>query len=493
MDNGHLIGKQVMELEIRDSKNSYALQQRVSDLVWNALVPEMERLFDRLVAPDEIVRLSRLELDLGVISLEKKEMKDLVARIIGLMEARCTEAIQRTTREDRTSRTERLRPVHQPIRGHHFNLWLYWLEHGSLPPYAVAPRPDWLNGVLETLALEDGAIEQLRSLAKDRPLVLHRLVLQHDLEILKSLVELYTGHSQTDLPDFFRELRSWRAGWRAKARQPAWRTLETELWKSVFQQVVLRRAKPSGSDLMQTLVRHPELWPYKSEFIGKPKRYAQRYPLLFKTFQKIKEDDEGNENRVPAHRPGSQIKEKGPATPRTEVRESMDDLVVPQFLSHAGMVLLHPLLKRFFEKLGLLEDTGFKDFERQCRAVLLLHDLAGGGEKTADYALVLPKFLCGMPVNLPIDHTLRLTAFEKDEGTQLLQAVIDHWGVLGNTSPDGLREGFLQREGKLIREAAGWKLFVEQKALDVLLDRLPWNLGLVKLPWMKELLYVEWR
>uniref|UniRef100_UPI0035938511 contractile injection system tape measure protein n=1 Tax=Pricia sp. TaxID=2268138 RepID=UPI0035938511 len=165
----------------------------------------------------------------------------------------------------------------------------------------------------------------------------------------------------------------------------------------------------------------------------------------------------------------------------------------PQFLKNAGVALLHPFLSSFFRKLKLVDVVEFKNFKSQSKAVLLIHFLATGEEKPKEYETLLPKLLCGMPVNLPLDHTLKLTKKEKKEADQLLQAAIDHWGALGNTSPDGLREGFLMRDGKLENGPTGWKLYVEQKAQDILLDKLPWNLSMIKLPWMKEILWVEWR
>jgi hypothetical protein len=35
-------------------------------------------------------------------------------------------------------------------------------------------------------------------------------------------------------------------------------------------------------------------------------------------------------------------------------------------------------------------------------------------------------------------------------------------------------------------------LIVERKAQDVLLEKLNWNISLVKFPWKKELITVEW-
>jgi hypothetical protein len=38
----------------------------------------------------------------------------------------------------------------------------------------------------------------------------------------------------------------------------------------------------------------------------------------------------------------------------------------------------------------------------------------------------------------------------------------------------------------------GWSLLVARLGRDVLLERLPWSIGHVVLPWMQEPLYVEW-
>ena len=75
----------------------------------------------------------------------------------------------------------------------------------------------------------------------------------------------------------------------------------------------------------------------------------------------------------------------------------------------------------------------------------------------------------------------------------MLQAVIDNWTIMKGNSPDALREGFFQREGKLSKKGNGWNLQVEKKTIDILLNKLPWGLGLVRLPWLEELIFVEWK
>jgi len=49
-----------------------------------------------------------------------------------------------------------------------------------------------------------------------------------------------------------------------------------------------------------------------------------------------------------------------------------------------------------------------------------------------------------------------------------------------------------EAELSFIEEDRFWKLQVEKNALDVLLDKLPWGLSYIQLPWMKYRLITEW-
>jgi len=171
---------------------------------------------------------------------------------------------------------------------------------------------------------------------------------------------------------------------------------------------------------------------------------------------------------------------------------STDEETAGLYLNQAGVVLLHPFLSRYFEAVGLLADNQFQNTDCQQRAICLLHYLATRQTDPPEYELVLPKLLCGWSLNEPVIPA-ELPQAALDEAEHLLQTVIDYWQALKSTSPDGLREGFLRREGKLRRTGdRTWKLQVEQKAIDILLSRLPWGVSMVKLPWMDDLLAVEW-
>ncbi len=182
------------------------------------------------------------------------------------------------------------------------------------------------------------------------------------------------------------------------------------------------------------------------------------------------------------------------AAPRraTNSTLSSEEETAGLYVNQAGLVLLHPFLRFYFEAVGLCSGESFQDESTQQMAIYLLHYLATKQTNVPEYELVLPKLLCGWSLNEPVVQVdLPDTALR--EGENLLQTAIDYWDVLKSTSPDGLREGFLQREGKLTRSGENnWKLQVEQQAIDVLLSRLPWGLSMVKLPWMDGLLIVEW-
>jgi len=161
-------------------------------------------------------------------------------------------------------------------------------------------------------------------------------------------------------------------------------------------------------------------------------------------------------------------------------------------VNNCGVVILHPFLKAYFADLNLLADSDFIDSEARARAVLLLNYLATGKADAAEFDLTLQKVLCGYPLEDTLEASIQLTDKEKTESDNLLNAVIDYWPPLKNTSIAGLRSTFLQRNGNLELKESGWLLKVEQKTVDILLGKLAWGFSTIRLPWMKKMLSVDW-
>ncbi len=160
------------------------------------------------------------------------------------------------------------------------------------------------------------------------------------------------------------------------------------------------------------------------------------------------------------------------------------------YVDNAGLVVLHPFLQMCFEGLGLARDGVLLQPDR---ALHLLHYLCTGHTPAPEYELTLPKILCNIPLDTPVEADITLTDQEKEEALGLLQAVIRWWTALQGTSPDALRGTFLCRPGLLSRRTDGdWLLQVEHQSFDILLAELPWGIAAVRLPWMEAVVWVEW-
>lgn len=161
--------------------------------------------------------------------------------------------------------------------------------------------------------------------------------------------------------------------------------------------------------------------------------------------------------------------------------------------SNAGLVLLFPYINRFFEQVGLVAHEEFASPAARTTAVMALHWLATGNlAMPPEELLVLPKLLCGVDLSEAVNWNEELPELIQTEGQELLEAIIGHWAVLQNTSPDGLRQSFLQRNGTLRLQDDNYMLQVEESGVDVLLNSVPWGFRHYRLPWMRRHLITEW-
>ena len=178
---------------------------------------------------------------------------------------------------------------------------------------------------------------------------------------------------------------------------------------------------------------------------------------------------------------------------RDDSSEEETDLDEDIYIGNAGLVLLSPYLPRYFESLGLVEGRVFKDRHAAERGVHLLQFMLDGSSSNPEFLLVLNKILCGIKTGVPILQSIDISEQEIELSESLLFGVIGNWPALKNSTIDGLRESFLQRDAHLKLKDDAWQLLVEAKPFDMLLDEIPWNYKTIKLPWMKNLISVDWR
>ncbi|KAF2338334.1 contractile injection system tape measure protein [Flavobacterium tistrianum] len=176
---------------------------------------------------------------------------------------------------------------------------------------------------------------------------------------------------------------------------------------------------------------------------------------------------------------------------KNEDRFDENDIISESYVDNAGLVLIHPFLKSLFENCKLLnKDNTINDPEV---AAHLLHYAATGKEQDYENAMVFEKFLCNIPIAEPIERNIVLSEEMKKEAFTMLQAVLSNWDIMKKSSAELLQNEFLQRPGKLdINGDESPVITMERKTQDILLDKLNWNLSIIKLAWKKRIIYVNW-
>lgn len=165
-------------------------------------------------------------------------------------------------------------------------------------------------------------------------------------------------------------------------------------------------------------------------------------------------------------------------------------------ISNAGLVILFPFLPMLFMRLNMLSQDrrDFNSNESKVRAIFILQHLMASADREYDEKdLFLNRLLINYPFNEPLPKRMELNQDELNTIDSLLEAAKTNWEKMRNTSMRGFQEAFLRRAGFIEKTEREWVLTVEERAFDILLDSIPWSYKLVRLPWMENILKVNWR
>ena len=174
----------------------------------------------------------------------------------------------------------------------------------------------------------------------------------------------------------------------------------------------------------------------------------------------------------------------------TEANETSGEEI---YINNGGLVILHPFLQPLFENLNLL-DAGnvFVSDNSKFKAAVVLHYLQNSTDQYEEYEMAFNKVLCGIPIEEILPAGIMLNDNEKKECDDLLHTVIKYWEALKGSGKEALQETFICRKAKLDFKEDHWLLQVEKNTMDILINRLPWGFGIIKLPWIQYLIHVEW-
>jgi hypothetical protein len=175
--------------------------------------------------------------------------------------------------------------------------------------------------------------------------------------------------------------------------------------------------------------------------------------------------------------------------PATLQESNLPDVI---YIKNGGLVLLFPFLNYLFQNSGLTQDNKWVSVLHQQKAALITQYAVTGNTNFNENELLLNKLLCGYAIHDVVDTSIEITESDKTHCREMLQSVIHYWEALKNSSPEALQETFLQREAKVSLNHEVIEMWVESKAFDILLQKLPWSIAMVKTPWMEKLIQCNW-
>lgn len=546
----HLIQKQILDIHLTENIRAIEKQQAIRSLYWDRILPAMDKVFSELVPPNATLRLDQLSLDLGTIAIENLERE-----IIIQVKEQLSDAIIKIEQQEGTplirkkvidGNKELLKNGSTEIKALAFfiknGIYPWWFSgKDSLAPATLFDKikKQSPQKIIELLRANVDAVFQ------------KRVERQFALEQILSLVEVYQpslAKVLLQIQKFFLKIKLPN-----KITDSQWKqVIDLALKRS---SIFILKKSPTEKANQQGMVVYflnqlaeisslssSELITFlKSEITNKEHKQSKEQKALLKTIlhsSKITDSEKKNINfdsslKKEAREIQSKniedildekakqselLEERAAAAEKADlsssenvfqknkinkdvekniskqsIKQAITDLLEEGiYIGNAGIVLLSPFFKMYFEKLGLLESQTFASKEKQERALQLTHYLTTGQSTLSENEIVLNKLLTGWPLEEPVNAHFEPTSEEIKESDALLRSVLEHWGALGKSGPQALQETFMLREAKLIDTSEQYKLIVERKTVDLLLDKIPWSFRAVKLSWMEKRLLVEW-
>ena len=478
----HSIVRQVLEVEVTGTEaQAFALHSTLAALCKQTLLPVIEQAFERCGPKDRLIRIDRLELDLGSVALERleQELPALLQRSLGT--ALDAHLAARPEPQDGTG-------SYTTTVAHGMDEALaYFLQWGTLPPAlrlfqgcdfeatlracqdaagrgALPPLPATLHAALRSSA----GIERLAG----------QFSVAFGRTVLARMGTTWVGALEAAVA----QAPARPAGANAGAANEPGHLRPGEPVPAAVERLLLRAAlhcaARGGDSSAHVLIRDA------LALAGASSAAQAALADMLRPNRSTRAARSSPAGSLPA----GDLKAAGLQSVQAAAFHH-PDREAGIFIENAGLVLLHPFLAPLFEMLAI---SCGERLLLPSRALAVLHFLASGQDSGPEYALALPKILCALPVTANVEAGIVTCAVEQAEACDMLEAVIAHWSKLQNTSPDGLRGAFLMRPGKLSQRNGEWVLQVEAHAADILLSDLPWGVSAIRLPWMEHILWVEW-
>jgi len=529
----HIVNKQILEIHLPSSADTFAVQQKLSALCRQQLTTAMDRLFSSMSGTgDQPLQIEQLTVDLGQVSLQDFET---------VFEEKLQESFQEKLLENRQSRYEEQYETTTPVEKIPIRAIAYYLKNGMVPWWAQEVSKTFVQEQLAQLlrAPSHTFIRLLKQL-RWNPQYLERFVYTGTEPQLLKALQLLSEISVQNITDTRKKLQQriqkngitaqeikltfWKTAFQKIHTTQTYASFEKECIQHTQRTLGIDQKKPNskkntyhiqeiGALLALYITKYPNNTIWKDFF--KQVSAIMAHPLLeqlpTKMLHGCKQLLQDLENKLVPSLQNEAVTEllKPIASYMQAVQKQLQQLSTEPItdeierlsspfeetdfipIQNAGLVLFWPFLVRFFENLALIQDKSFTNATARHTAVCALQYLCDGDQELFEGTMSLSKILCGLELEEVVLPTA-LSAEEKEIAEGLLTAVIaqgPHWT---NLSIEGFRAKYLCRSGSLRTRDGHWLLQVARETHDIILEKLPWGFHTVKLPWMPEIIVVEW-
>jgi hypothetical protein len=514
----HKIKQLHFKLKVSDETGSLMLQKQLSQLFYQQLLPVIEQVLEQFDQRDEVICIEKLELDLGKLSLEQLPQEWVMHTQVQLQQ-KLTEVFNQTEHSQLQRYSQQQRQ---------WQLLEYYCLHGALPWWAEQQNmrqvwqelwqnePEKLARNINNWTQQDSMLLYRLKNLLDAPTFFRLDKLQNGqdnisvaVQTIALLQQLQTRHLEHVSAQKLSQQLHWLALTRPEQTHALLQRLvipgqpqgvvnllslfaDQATWFLWLQQLSI-----DGLNVLITAYRQISPQVVASNINTKEQRacfWQQALIYVFKHNQtSIAEGELANTLA------GFLLdKSKGKEVSQSVTQQFSNwqgagkntAITAPEiYISNAGLVLLWSFLPALFERLRLLDN---KQLTRPELAVLLMHYLVQPEVPLSEHELLLNKFLCGVELSHPVSVCQQIEPEQQQALDELLKAVLLHWSALNKVSVGWLREVFLSRDGLLTKNGQEWQLQIEGAAADVLLNKLPWSISTIKLPWMPQPLTVQW-
>jgi hypothetical protein len=472
----HIIKHAAVDMQYNAATDGFALQKEVQDW-FDDFVARLDKQFNDIVMPDEIISIDLLELSIDCSSKHWKEdaTRQLLFQVLDKIMLLHSGSVATKTYKKVT------------LAKHLEDEFIFYLQHGYLSWKAsLMPAREWKQKVNGFFNKEDKAFaEKLLSEIKNNRNVIARLATSVPatllLRVLSALFSNNTSY-QTMAHDFtllHQTIQSKKAG--ESSLMISFLNIISQWPEQQYVEYAVRNLL--NSFIVEQVFSKKEI----KSILFQSKIFLHQQEIIAGNLEKENTTKTGNKKVITTRTIEREVNNQTAQTVSETSAVSETDGI---FISNAGLVIVAAFLPALFNKLQFYDGA---TIQNHTNAVCLLHYLATGEQPTDELELVLPKILCGLAPEMFIDvKAFHVQKKWKNEVEDVVKSAIEYWNAVGNTSAAGLRESFLKRKGKLSHDGSVWHLQVEQQPYDLLLQHLPWNISMIQLPWMKQMLQTEW-